>query len=305
MTADFMAVLQRGIRWPYEKSFLNPTPTTQPPRMLARRKATSDSFYSQKMRRPVMVDSTLEQAFYASLETLPEVLFYQEQPAALTYEWEGRAHTYYPDILISFVDGRSAMAELKPDFEMATYRNLEKWTALVKNSELAGHGFFIGNTRHSMTDLLSVAHDPALMEILQVIVERQGTLPWSQLKDIRIRSRRTNLDLAAAIIQAGLVLEERPFILRAPIGPERLKLDELRKWFEPPIRQVERPRLPRYVREMPENAYRRWTRQDDEQLASLFGSGATTNQMAVELKRHRNAISKRLIKLGLKSSAGI
>jgi hypothetical protein len=295
----FEANLQFGIRWPYQASFLNPTPLRQPPRMRAQRSATAGSYCSRKMGRLVQYDSQEERDFYRELEQLPDVIWYQEQPVALPYTNGAHQSKYFPDVLISFTDGRSVLAEIKQCHSPFRYDALVKARHLIEYCERAGMGFFIGDHRRSFHDLLSIAQDDELDRELAHLAMR-ATIPWIDLKSLRHRLGRKAVELAAAILRMGLVVEESPVRARNATPDETAVISEVTRWFVPP--EVERRFYSSAEVQEPAgapNAYRRWTKEEEDVLVAEFARTGDVRAVAEVLGRKPNGVRRRLERLGI------
>ena len=73
------------------------------------------TFSSIEMKRSIGFDSTIELDLYFLLDYDRNVVSFEEQPFAIPYTLAGRAHTYTPDVLITYRDGSEVIAECKPE----------------------------------------------------------------------------------------------------------------------------------------------------------------------------------------------
>lgn len=87
------------------------------------------SFYSSKLDREVLYESSLEFSAFTVLENSTDIAWYQEQPLIIPYTWEGRQRLYYPDILAATHKGRCLLIEAKPLTSMPVALNRAKATA--------------------------------------------------------------------------------------------------------------------------------------------------------------------------------
>lgn len=46
------------------------------------------------------------------LDNSPEVLWWEHEPFAITYEFEGKERRYIPDFIVTFTDGRKELQEV-------------------------------------------------------------------------------------------------------------------------------------------------------------------------------------------------
>jgi hypothetical protein len=312
----------RGLRWPYQRSLFRPEPLRQPPAMERSRKPTKFSFRSGKMQRTVACESSVEVDFCRHLDRLPQVLYYQEQPHPIPYRDKGRTRRYHPDLLVSLVDGRSVLIEIKQNHDLAMFKNILKWDAMAQYCEQSGMGFFIGDHRTSLHDLLVVAEDRRLDREVMMAVERRA-LDWPAIKQLQGNHGRHRSEITAAMLRCELYLEDKPFLLRSATEQEREVIARLKSWFLPPkersnpiafvparregpetapARQVATTRrhplqVTASTRNSP-NAYKKWTDEEQQQLLRLFDRGADIKSIADALGRQHGGIRRRLQKLG-------
>lgn len=74
---------------------------------------------SWKKQRMAYWESSIELDGFRRLDADPSVFGYQEQPAKITYEVDGKRHVHYPDILIDQA-GRRVFREVKTDDDAAS-----------------------------------------------------------------------------------------------------------------------------------------------------------------------------------------
>ncbi len=110
------------------------------------RKNIIGKFPSLKLGRMVTFESGIERDFISLLDYTPIVARFEEQPLAIEYEHEGKMHTYTPDFLIAFRNGRRALVECKPQKFVGREENRRKFQAA--RAWCAGRGW----TFHVATD---------------------------------------------------------------------------------------------------------------------------------------------------------
>ena len=101
------------------------------------------NFASKRLGRTVACESGTEARVYRWLERSPDVLWYQEQPASLEYEFEGLIRHYYPDVAVMGTDGRVVIVEVKPIFGMYRFRTLAKAIAALNHYGPQGVGYLL------------------------------------------------------------------------------------------------------------------------------------------------------------------
>lgn len=87
------------------------------------------NYISQKTSRTVNFRSGLELKFYEQLEKNPKVRDYRVENINIDYYFDGSRHTYIPDVLVEYTDGKIEMWEIKPKSQTKWPKNLAKWQA--------------------------------------------------------------------------------------------------------------------------------------------------------------------------------
>lgn len=85
-------------------------------------------FPSIKTGRMVYWESLNEEGYYRILDFDPQVTNYQEQPFKIVYIYDGKKHTYTPDVYVVRKDIRQVV-EVKPETELNNTENLIKFEA--------------------------------------------------------------------------------------------------------------------------------------------------------------------------------
>ena len=175
-------------------------------------KGRAGNFYSEKLRRMVQYESQLEMRFLARLEELDQVVFYQEQPCAISYRSGTQERLYYPDVLLSLQDGRILIVEVKPVFQMALHDNIAKWDVLKVYSDREGFGTMVTDGRLTLQQIYQHSIKPGYEEAVLEEVEH-GPISWQKYLSIRDHFQPGRRDFAAVIIQNRLVWRLGPFVL--------------------------------------------------------------------------------------------
>lgn len=228
---SFEQVLQWGTFWPYQHSLFARPPSEAPGRVQSVRRASRhDGLWSSKMRRHVMCDSSTERDFFRKLERLPYVMWYQEQPESIQYQFKGSSRRYTPDARIIYSDGRSVLVEVKQGNELGLYTNVAKWTAMAAACEQRGFGVYIGDQSSSLRDVIERDAAAALEQALLSRISK-APVTWSDYKQLRAECDGSRGDLPAIVLRHRLVLSLRPFCVRAASAAEEKLYEAFEHWY--------------------------------------------------------------------------
>ncbi len=173
-------------------------------------------FHSNKLNRYVQYESKLEHDFLQKLETFEQIVFYQEQPFEIPYEFENREYLYYPDVLLVLQDGKGIIVEIKPVFKMALQVNLKKWTALKHFCANNGLGLLITDGRYTIQQVQRHIINSQFAEDVLSALE-MGTLSWGEYKSIRDKHKVNRNDFLALVLKNRLVWQLNPFRLSTSV----------------------------------------------------------------------------------------
>jgi len=172
----------------------------------------SGSFYSQKLSRLVQYESGLEMNFLFCLECFDDVIFYQEQPVRIPYEFEGTTYCYYPDFLFVLENGTGIITEIKPVFKMALQQNLAKWSALKVYCAQNGLGLLVTDGIYSIQQIQRHEVKPDFSDsVLEKLL--QGNMDWTEYKKIKEQFNPSRDDFVALVLKNKLVWKLSPFLL--------------------------------------------------------------------------------------------
>lgn len=181
--------------------------------------ARSGSWLCPKLGRGVAYESAIELRVIQLLGFAEQIAYYQEQPLAVSYWFDGRQRTYYPDLLAATTDGQCVLIEVKPVYEMAMAVNVAKYRALEGLCRARGWGLLLTDGRHTRALLEERSVDPDLEAALGAALARDGELSWPQL---RAAAGPAPLDWAAVpalILRHGWEWRTRPYRLGAGSRP--------------------------------------------------------------------------------------
>jgi hypothetical protein len=148
----------------------------------------------------------------------------------IPYRHRGR-YTYHPDAHISLMDGRRMLVEIKCESDLGDFRNFRKWTSLFHFAHPIGYGVFIGDTEGSFPEAMRRQLDPDLLLALSLFARSESGAAEEHMKILRKRFTFSDSDLAAAVLQCGLFMTRKPFVLRSPRPQEETLIKELRAAF--------------------------------------------------------------------------
>ena len=170
------------------------------------------SFYSQKLSRLVQYESGLEMNFLFYLECFDDVIFYQEQPVRIPYDFEGRTYSYYPDFLFVLKSGAGIITEIKPVFKMALRENLTKWSALKAYCAQNSLGLLVTDGRYSIQQ---IQRHEVKSDFSSSVLEklRQGNINWTEYKEIKEQFNPSRDDFVALVLKNKLFWKLSPFLL--------------------------------------------------------------------------------------------
>ena len=176
-------------------------------------KGNAGNFQSNKLNRLVEYESELEYNFLQWLEQIDEILYYQEQPLEIPYNYEGKNHIYFPDILVILRDGKRIVVEIKPIFVMALHINLVKWAALKKFCNENGYGLLITDGKFAIQQIMY--HNVNQNDSIAVFkhLAKSGELSWQEYRIIRDEFSPSRNDFVALVLKNKLIWRLSPFTL--------------------------------------------------------------------------------------------
>ncbi|WKZ47358.1 MAG: sigma factor-like helix-turn-helix DNA-binding protein [Anaerolineales bacterium] len=170
------------------------------------------AFYSKKLKRGVEYESELELDFYHDLEANDDVVYYQEQPLAISYSNDGNEYKYHPDVLLILGNGRGVIVEIKPVFQMALNINLKKWVSMRSYCSENGLGFLITDGKHVIREFYKI---PVAPEFANEVLSSLQIKPmyWSDYKLIQEKYKPKRDEFVGLILQKRLIWRLSPFTL--------------------------------------------------------------------------------------------
>ncbi|WP_329491375.1 hypothetical protein OG618_33535 [Kitasatospora sp. NBC_01246] len=175
----------------------------------------SGSWHCPKLGREVAYESETEWRVVQLLSFAPQIAYYQEQPLAIGYDFDGRRRTYYPDLLVATTDGRCVLIEVKPVYEMATAVNVAKYRAVEALCRARGWGLVATDGWRTRRLLEDRPVDGRLEAALDEALARGGELTWHQVRAAAGALPLKSLDLAALVLRRGWVWRTHPYRLRS------------------------------------------------------------------------------------------
>lgn len=172
----------------------------------------SGSIGSNKLGREVAYESGLEREAIQLCEASRLVIWFQEQPVAIEYVWEGRARLYFPDLLVELADGQRLLMEVKPVRDFPVARNLAKFAAAEAWAHSYGYGFIVTDLRVTLQEVRNHdANEPALAEL--ATLPPAGPLRWSDVRATLLGHQIGISAFATICLQQGWTVTRRPWCL--------------------------------------------------------------------------------------------
>ncbi|MFD7856155.1 TnsA endonuclease N-terminal domain-containing protein [Streptomyces microflavus] len=179
------------------------------------------AWHCPKLDRAVSYESETELRVIQLLSFASQITYYQEQPLAISYEYEGRQRTYYPDLLAATTDGSCVLIEVKPVYEMAMAINVAKYRAAADFCRVRGWGLVATDGYRTRRLLEHQAVDPGLEDALALALAAGHELSWPQIRAAAGVLPMGSLDLAALILSREWQWRTSPFRLRASPAADR------------------------------------------------------------------------------------
>jgi hypothetical protein len=98
-------------------------------------------YQSIKTGKTLGYRSGLEEKLYKILDQHEDVLSFYSEPFNIDYIHKGQAHKYTPDLIVSFIDGRKQVWEVKPSNQTDLEMNKNKWRAAQEACKVRGWSF--------------------------------------------------------------------------------------------------------------------------------------------------------------------
>lgn len=98
-------------------------------------------YQSLKTGKVLGYRSGLEEKLYKILDQHEDVLSFYSEPFNIDYVHKGQAHKYTPDLIVSFIDGRKQVWEVKPSNQTDLEVNKNKWKAAQDACKVRGWSF--------------------------------------------------------------------------------------------------------------------------------------------------------------------
>jgi len=112
--------------------------------MRKRKPSFKEGWYeSKKMSKKFYYRSSYEATVFECLDLLPEVLAFEVEPFKIPYIHKGEQREYTPDILVTFIDDRREVWEVKPSKQTILEINIDKWSAANAACQARGWEFVV------------------------------------------------------------------------------------------------------------------------------------------------------------------
>jgi hypothetical protein len=100
-------------------------------------------FESKKNKKALHYRSGYELEVYKALENIGSVIEYYVEPIKIGYLFEGKKHTYNPDLVVIFDDNHKEVWEIKPSNQTDLPKNNAKWVACDNYCQMRGWKFVV------------------------------------------------------------------------------------------------------------------------------------------------------------------
>lgn len=135
------------------------------------------SFFSRTLRRHIGYDSRGELRLIRALDRGTMATEFLEQPLEIPYEFEGRGHSYFPDVLVRVDDDLFFVIEIKARQRLADCLTLAKSEAAQRHLEARGIGYCLTDADgFGLSDLHALELDDRFGRVLQALLERDKLL---------------------------------------------------------------------------------------------------------------------------------
>lgn len=173
-------------------------------------------WYSPKLDRAVAFESKPELTLIQLLDQCGDVVDFCEQPIAVEYDLDGSAHTYYPDLWVHLIDGRSLIVEVKGSVaEAALWVNRAKFSAVRERCRANGWGFLLTDGSRTLENLTGRVVAASIENVLAAHLAA-NELNWTEIKVLREKHGFTQTDLAALALRNGWQIRLNPWRIKAP-----------------------------------------------------------------------------------------
>ncbi|MFL0250646.1 sigma factor-like helix-turn-helix DNA-binding protein [Clostridium neuense] len=166
-------------------------------------------FYSNKMGKKIQYESQLEKEILSLLEESPKVLFYVAQPFKIPYFYL-KQRNYTPDIFCVLDDGKGAVIEVKPTFNMVLELNLQKYYVLRKFCEENGYGMLVTDRYTSIEEFVTYEYNERFEEEMLKRL-KNGPIKWRELLILKAKYNISYRDIASIIMKNNLIYSTASF----------------------------------------------------------------------------------------------
>ena len=176
-------------------------------------------FYSLKLFRNVLFESGMEKKILCYLDSLDDVIWFQEQPTRINYyKKDGEKKSYYPDIAVLDRKNQALVIEVKPLYNMFLFETLSKSLAAIRILNSKGISFVIvDGGGNSICDLAKVSVDHEIeREILNLVDNR--VVNWAIYRN-EIKGALSMRQLGSIVVRNNLSYSHWPFRLSRITSP--------------------------------------------------------------------------------------
>lgn len=145
-----------------------PRELRDPKRLSPRYESRLRGFESARLQRQIACESDEERRVFGWLERSSEIRWYQEQPLAIPYTFEGQHGYYYPDAAVWDRAGRIVVVEVKPLFMMFRQDTLVKALGALEYLQRRGMGYLLIDSRQrTLAGMARLPHSVDVVETME------------------------------------------------------------------------------------------------------------------------------------------
>lgn len=173
-------------------------------------------YQSEKLNRWLMADSNYEIARFIELDNDPTVLSYTRDVEPIPYEEAGKNRGYYPDIQVTYTDGRIEIEEIKPFYIISTGEKIRQMRLQGMSEDDIRHELNLSKTMYNIVAKNILKIDTAnkyyeeLGVTFKVLTENEINVKLSDYSSLTKMSTKDKREFRKE--QKGLELKEKEFL---------------------------------------------------------------------------------------------
>lgn len=201
-TGRWSDLLEQAIFQDAERFSSPPKELRMPKRLPARfYEGRLSGFESARLQRQIACESDEERRVFGWLERSSDIRWYQEQPLAIPYSFEGQRGYYYPDAAVWDRAGRIVVIEVKPLFMMFRQDTLVKALGALEYLHGRGMGYLLIDSRQrTLASMSRLPHSADVVETMESLFVH-GPIGFRTVKNaLRMWCGRFDLQSLVSIV---------------------------------------------------------------------------------------------------------